>query len=202
MRAIHQRGLATDSLQRQLALTLVEIGRPEEAIAVVGPLLAVSAGGAEPEDLVTYGLALSASDRNDEAAGILKQALAIEPRSTRALEAAALVAIRSEKYDQAEVLALQALAVDDSSSTSWNFLGIALYSSGREGALEAWQRCVDLDPGQFDALFNIAMVGSELGSPEVARQALERFIANAPEQRYREDLEIARQALAGLSESD
>jgi tetratricopeptide (TPR) repeat protein len=200
MRATRERGWATDALERQLALTLVETGRPVEAISIVEPLLEKSAGGEEPEDLVTYGLALSAAGRHPEGASALDRALALEPNSTRALEAAALVAIRQERYDDAEALARRSLAVNEQLATSWNFLGIALYSAGREGALEAWQWCVELDPLQFDALFNIGMVGSELGEPEVARQALERFIATAPERRYREDLELARQALAALQE--
>jgi tetratricopeptide (TPR) repeat protein len=198
MWAVNEQGYATDALKRQLALTLVETGRPHEAIAIVEPLLENSAGGEEPEDLVTYGLALSGAGLHSEGASALDRALALEPGSVRALEAATLVAIRRERYDDAESLARRSLAIDDQSPTSWNFLGIALYSAGREGALAAWQWCVELDPRQFDALFNIAMIGSELGDPEAARDALEQFIATAPESRYRDDLALARQALADL----
>ena len=45
MQAAREEGLATDALERQLALTLVEIGQPEEAIAIVTPLLERTAGG-------------------------------------------------------------------------------------------------------------------------------------------------------------
>jgi arylsulfatase A-like enzyme/tetratricopeptide (TPR) repeat protein len=198
MQAARQEGLATDALERQLALTLVEIGRPEEAIAIVTPLLERAAGGAEPEDLVTYGLALSATGRQAEAADALSRSLAIDETSTRALEAAALVAVRREKYSAAEALALRALGLNDGLPTSWNLLGIALYSSGKEGAVEAWKRCVELDPRQFDALFNLGMVGAELGRPEEAREALEQFLSSAPPARYAEDLELARETLAAL----
>lgn len=198
MRSIRERGLATDVVERQLALTLVELGRAAEALAVIEPLITAAGESPEPEDLLTYGLALSGVGRNEAAQTEFERGLAIEPSAVRIIEASALVAFRQRHFDQAATRAQRALDLDDTLSASWNILGVALHSSDQTGALEAWQRCVELDPRHFDALFNLGVVAAEMRRVEVARPALERFLAQAPPARYAADFEVARRLLTEL----
>jgi arylsulfatase A-like enzyme/Flp pilus assembly protein TadD len=199
MRRVQQRGRATPALKRQLALSLIEVGRPEEALLLLDSLLATPTGTAlQPEDLVTLALALSAVERQEEAAQILQRALKMDPESPRTLEAAGLVALRRDSYGEAAAFAGRALQRNQDLPDAWNILGVALYSDGKEGALEAWIRSVELDASQYDALRNIWLVASELERLDLMKWALERFVESAPEERYEADIEEARQRLRTL----
>src|SRR6185436_20597220 len=73
---------------------------------------------------------------------------------------------------------------------AWNNLGVALFQLGQpEAALDAWQQAVDLKPDLWDALWNLGLKAADLGRAKQARQALERFVAGAPPERYAEDIE-------------
>jgi tetratricopeptide (TPR) repeat protein len=65
-------------------------------------------------------------------------------------------------------------------------------------AVEMWNRAVDADPHQYDALFNIGLLEGRAGHTAEARRALQRFVDTAPRERYGKDVETARQALAAL----
>jgi superkiller protein 3 len=93
----------------------------------------------------------------------------------------------------------QALALNDRLPISWNTLGVVLFQEGdAAGALAAWQRAIDLDPRQVDALYNIGLVAADSGRAAQARTALERFVKSAPPDRFRAELARARQILARL----
>jgi tetratricopeptide (TPR) repeat protein len=65
-------------------------------------------------------------------------------------------------------------------------------------AVESWNRAVQVDPRQYDALYNIAMVESRVGHREEARRAFTQFIETAPKSSYGPDIAAARQALAQM----
>ena len=66
------------------------------------------------------------------------------------------------------------------------------------GALTAWRRCIELDPAQFDTLYNLGVKAAELGDPDLARRSLARFVAEAPAERYAADKGYAAAMLARL----
>jgi tetratricopeptide (TPR) repeat protein len=66
-------------------------------------------------------------------------------------------------------------------------------------AIEFWRRAVESDPGQFDALFNLALALAD-ASPREAVPYLDRFVREAPPQRYRADIEQARALLRAFGE--
>jgi len=83
---------------------------------------------------------------------------------------------------------------------AWNTLGVARYrTSGPRPAMEAWQRALALDPRRLDVLFNLGLVATEAGDRQVARQALERFVEQAPPERFAADIARARAALRRLA---
>jgi len=64
-----------------------------------------------------------------------------------------------------------------------------LKSGDRKGAVAAWQRAVDLDARNFDALYNLGTALSRDGDSNAARPYLEQFLRTAPPAFYAKDLQ-------------
>jgi tetratricopeptide (TPR) repeat protein len=92
----------------------------------------------------------------------------------------------------------RALTLDAGNAGALNGLGFAHARLGdMPKAIEFWRRAVESDPGQFDALFNLALALAD-ASPREAVPYLDRFVREAPPQRYRPDIEKARAMLRRL----
>jgi arylsulfatase A-like enzyme/Flp pilus assembly protein TadD len=195
MREAQRRGAASDNLLCQLGLTLAELGRPEEGVEVLRPL--VGRGG--PRFLDALAQALSDAGRQEEAASALRQALAAEPDDAAAYEEQGMVELRRGHWAAARASCERALRLNDRLPRAWNDLGVALFQLGEPAAaLDAWQRAVDLDAGMLDALWNLGTKAAALGRPEQARRALARFLEVAPEDGHQADREKARGLLRNL----
>ncbi|HEV8632182.1 MAG TPA: sulfatase-like hydrolase/transferase [Thermoanaerobaculia bacterium] len=195
MRQARARGSASANLQRQLALTLAEQGKIDEARAVVAPL----AGAGDAEARVILALTDSEAGRQREAFEQLQGVLADDAHDAGAWETLALVELRLGHWPRARDAARRAVEFEASRSRAWNDLGVALFQLGdAPGALDAWQRAVALDPQLWDALWNLGIQASKHGRTQVARDALSRFVAAAPRDRYGKDIEEARRLLAAL----
>jgi len=186
-------GRAKEAFRRDLARLLAENGRTQEALEVLGPLAGKDADAAT---LTTTAHALSDAGRHQEAAGLLEQVLAADPKNAQAHELLGVVYLRLERPRDARVQLEQALALNRRLPSAWNTLGVALYTlEGPAAALEAWRQAVALDGTQYEALLNIGLVSAQSGRRDQARQALQRFVATAPPQRFAADIEKARQLL-------
>jgi arylsulfatase A-like enzyme/Flp pilus assembly protein TadD len=195
MEAARRLGATTPSLDRQLGLTLAELGRHGEALTVLEPL----AAGDDVEALSAYALALLEAGRLDAAELALDRLRTLDPEHPAAPARRALLELRRGRFEEARAAAERALALNDRLGRTWNDLGVALFQLGREAeALDAWQRAVELEPHLFDALYNLGTKALAADQPERARAALERFVAVAPEARYGADLRRARVLLARL----
>ncbi len=195
MRKARAGGLATDSLQRQLGLTLAETGRAGEAVEILRPL----AERADARSRNALALALSEAGRQKEAYELLQKVLADDAGNAKAWEQLGLIELRLAHWSQARDHSRRAVELDPALALGWNNLGVALYQLGQAGeALDAWQRAVDLDPSLWDALWNLGTKAIEHGRPKQARAALERFVAGAPGERYAGDREKARGMLEKL----
>ncbi len=189
----HERGATTPALLRQLALSLSAAGRYQEAINALDPMAVTG----DPDALNALGVVMSEAGDQRSAAAVLRKVFARDPRNAAAHETLALVALRTGAWSEAENHARQSVALGPRRDQAWNYLGSALYSQGdKPGALLAWQRTVEVEPRNFDALFNLGLVARELGRDDVARAALSRFLAGAPPAKYGPDLEKARNWLA------
>lgn len=192
-----RRAAARDELTRQLGMALAESGRADEAVAVLAPL----AAGDDPDTLRALGSAQSDAGDQPAAAATLERACRLSPEDPSILEALGMVALRQDDPVRARDLLRGALAGNERSATAWNTLGVALYSTdGPRAALGAWQRAIELEPRLWDALYNVGLVAASLGEKEVARRALGRFVAEAPGERFADDLAKARAALASLGD--
>lgn len=189
------RGVNTPAGLRQLALLLVRRGRAEESVALLEPL--ESEG--DPDDLNALAVALSETGHQERAREILERVLALDADNPPAHQHMALVALRQRDWRQAETRARRALDADDALPDAWNYLGVALQSQDRpREALAAWERALTLAPNDFDVLFNFGLVAAQSGDPVRARRAFERFVAEAPADRYAEDLPRVQEMLRRL----
>ena len=191
-----QAGLDSGELRRKAGLALSEEGQPRAALALLAPL----AQSADVEVLVVIGIALSDAGQQDPAADVLTRALARDPRSARAEETLGLVELRRDRLGEARSHLQRALDLDDRLPGAWNSLGVVRYRlEGGASACAAWERAVALDASQFDALFNLGLVATEIGRTETARQALRQFVASAPKEVHGADIAKAQALLRRLS---
>lgn len=195
MRDARAKGSASDSLLRQLGLTLAETGKAAEAIEVLRPLTKKGS----PEAGNALALALSEGGKQKEAFDTLQQVLKTDPDNPKTFELLALVKLREGDWAQARDYARKALELNPTLPLAWNNLGVALFQLRQpDQALDAWQKAVDFDPKLWDALWNLGVQAAGRGRKDQARKALERFVAGAPP-RYAEDVRKARDLLARLA---
>ena len=193
LRAALRRGVDRESLRRQLALALAENGRGAEGVEVLKSL----AGSRDAATQSALGLAYADAGRFPEALGALERARKIAPEDPTTFENSGVVELRSGRPDEAKRFLEQALARNPRLPVSWNTLGVVRYQQrDAAGALAAWEKAVALDPRQFDALFNLGLVAAQAGRREQAIEALRRFVATAPPERFGPDLEKARRWLS------
>ncbi len=195
MRRARADGAVTDTLLRQLGLTLAEAGDAAGAEGVLRPL----ADSGDPRSLNALALALTEAGRYREAEAVLEQTLAADPDNPKALQQLGLVELRRGRWTTARDRCRRALELNDRLPLAWNNLGVALYQlADAGGALDAWQRAIELDPELWDALYNLGTKALEHGRDDQAREALRRFIDAAPKERYAADLRRARVLLNRL----
>jgi tetratricopeptide (TPR) repeat protein len=180
--------LADESLRRHLAQALSESGRPAEAVEVLRPYEQTG----EPDTLAVLGIALSDAGRHNEGERVLRRLIAQDESDPKAHENLGIVLLRMSRAAEARAELRRALDLNGSLPIAWNTLGVALYQlEGPEAALTAWRKAYELDPRQYDALFNTGLVAASLGRRDEARDALARFARTAPPQRFGADIRKA-----------
>jgi len=90
--------------------------------------------------------------------------------------------------DRAAAAFQRAVGADPSYGEAWRWLGAALIDSDRAAAIDAWQHAERLQPGDYDLLFNLGMVMAESDRPAGALPYLQRFVREAPRERYGRDI--------------
>ena len=65
---------------------------------------------------------------------------------------------------------------------------VALRSGDRQAAIDVWKQAVQLDPRNFDAIYNAGTTLARDGQPDAARPYLELFLKTAPPAFYAKDL--------------
>jgi len=186
-------GRAKEAFRRDLGLLLAQSGRTQEALEVLQPL---SSQSAEPATLTVMAHALADAGRTDEATALLDRALAADAHNAAAHELLGTIDLGLRKPEEARAHLQQAVALNPRLPAAWNSLGVALYAvEGPDAALKAWQQAVALDKTQYDALLNIGLVAAKSGRLDQARQALHRYVATAPPERFAPGIEKARQLL-------
>src|SRR5947208_16913395 len=97
--------------------------------------------------------------------------------------------MRLGRHDRAREACRKVLELDPTSAKACENLGEDELATGELAkAVPDLQRALDLEPRLFDALYNLAMALDRLGRRDEARPLIERFIREAPQQRYSDDI--------------
>ncbi len=183
--------VADESLRRHLALALSEAGRPAEAVETLRPF----EQSGEPETRAVLGYALSDSGSHEEGERVLRRLAAEDDTDPQVHEKLGVVLLRMSRPAEARAELERALELNDGLPTAWNTLGVALFQLGgpqaADSALTAWRKAYELDPRQYDALYNTGLVAMSVNRRDVAREALTQFARTAPPQRFAEDIRKA-----------
>jgi arylsulfatase A-like enzyme/Tfp pilus assembly protein PilF len=91
-----------------------------------------------------------------------------------------------------------AVSADPAYADAWQALGAALVASDPAGAIDAWRHAERLRPRDYDLLYNLGVVLAESRRPADALPYLERFVREAPPDRYADDLPRVRAIIGRL----
>jgi arylsulfatase A-like enzyme/Tfp pilus assembly protein PilF len=177
-----------------LGAYLNEAGRGKEAAAV----LQVYADRKDPDldILLARGAALAQEGRTREAIATFERALAIDPSNAAAKANLGTVYLLVRDYPRARAIMQEALALDPDVSRAHNALGvIAAETHHPDEAIEHWKRAVEINPREWDTIFNLGKLLRQQGREAEARPYLERFVREAPPALYGPDIQGLRSLL-------
>jgi arylsulfatase A-like enzyme/Flp pilus assembly protein TadD len=193
------RGVTDLSLLALLGSYLLDVSDLPRALGLLEGLADDHPEFAEAHNYL--GVAYARLGRARDAERAFTRVLELDPSSASASNN--LGSLFLERGDDAKaVLQLKrALELDPSSASASNGLGVAHARAGDlESAIAAWRRAVELSPTQYDAMLNLGLALADR-TPSEAVLFLQRFVREAPEARYRIEIQKARALLRELSSS-
>jgi arylsulfatase A-like enzyme/Flp pilus assembly protein TadD len=188
--------LAPDDAQTAstVASHLNDLGRFRESAELLEPY----AGRSEPslDVLLTRGAALAETQRTDEALAVFRRALDLAPTSARILVDVGNVHLAARQYEPAREAFDQAIARQPDLARAHNGLGVLAAETGHlDEAVARWKKAAELDPQDWDTLYNLGRALRRAGRDAEARPYVERFAREAPPALYARDIREARQWL-------
>jgi arylsulfatase A-like enzyme/Flp pilus assembly protein TadD len=109
-----------------------------------------------------------------------------------------LFELQSARPEQAVAALRQAVDREPMYAEAWQALGAALARTNPGGAIDAWRHAEPLLPRDYDLLFNLGMLTAQSGNPHAAIPYLQRFVAEAPRERYAADIARVQKQLDAL----
>jgi choline-sulfatase len=185
-------GILAEGLHRRHALGLVSAGRAAEAVEELQPYATTGAA----ETRTALAAALARAGRAKDAQAMLQELLVGYPDHAPAHAMLGMIELQLGDPKAAELSLRRAVELDSRVPGAATSLGMALIQLGKpEEALEAWRQAFTADSRQYEALYNFGIVSLRMGHGAASRQALQRFIAEAPPERYRSEIAQARRLL-------
>jgi tetratricopeptide (TPR) repeat protein len=142
------------------------------------------------EALNGLGIAYSDANRYADADRTFKKVLELDPTNGLAFQNLATTtlkpALESGKPTPAalalaEDYARKAINADPTLAGAYTTLGVIMSNTNRKrDAIEAWKRAVGLDPGDFNALYNLWFELARAGRQQEAAQYGQQYLATAP----------------------
>jgi choline-sulfatase len=186
---------AFSTAQGQLASMQRQSGDLAGAIATLEEM--VRRGIADQRLMIVLADYLAASGALPKALALLDAVVIAHPDEVEALNSLGVVAMRMGRHDRAREAFRKVLELDPTSATAYANLGADALSSGNlQGAVGDLTRALELDPRQYTVLYNRALALDSLGRREEARRDMERFVNEAPAERFAPDIARFRALLA------
>jgi len=179
--------------QRQSPELLAKLGAAlREAGDLRGAAVALEqarrAGDQNPELLNDLGVVYAGLNRAADARAMFDELLRRAPNAAGSWFNLGMFELEHQHRDRAAAAFQRAVGADPSYGEAWRWLGAALIDSNRAAAIDAWQHAERLQPGDYDLLFNLGMVMAESDRPAGALPYLQRFVREAPRERYGRDI--------------
>ena len=195
-------GAPDRDIRIRLGIYLAESGSdPRKAIALLEGMPAH-----DVEALNGLGVAYSSAARYDDAVAVFKRVLALDPTNGLAYQNLASMTLRQAMnagdaagVAAAEQYARRALEADPSLPDAYTTLGVILSQTGRKPeAIDAWKRAVEIDAGQFNALYNLWLELARAQRRDEAIRYGRQFVQTAPRAFFARDIdEVSKYLNAG-----
>ena len=200
-----QNGAPERDVRIRLGTYLAEGG--DDSAKAIKVLETLPANDAEAQN--SLGIAYIDAGRFDDATKTFRRVLALDPTNGLAYQNLAVAALkqahatkaepdRSAKLKEAEADALQSINFDPTLAGSYTILGVLLSETGRKAqAIENWRHAVELDPTEFDALYNLWLELAAANQRDEAVKYGRQFVATAPPAPYGKAIEEIRRYIGG-----
>jgi len=189
------RGIDAREIQGRLGSAYLAAGDLKRAQAALEPVSDPAlAGGLEA--LNSLGVVLTQTGQHERARRAFNTVLERSPHAATTWNNLGLLELADRRVDQAARAFEQAVAADPRFGQAWEGLGASRVAADPAGAVEAWRRALELEPRNYDLLFNIAAVLHDHGRTSDARPYIERFVREAPADRYQREIATFRAWLA------
>jgi arylsulfatase A-like enzyme/Flp pilus assembly protein TadD len=177
---------ASPELLARLGIALREAGDLAAAARTLEQ--ARAAGAQNPELANDLGVVYARMGRAREARTLFDELLASDPGDATTWNNLAVLELSSGRPAEAAVAFRRAVDADPGRGDAWQGLGAALVDRDRPAAIAAWRTAERLRPHDYDLLFNLGSVLAESPTPAEALPYLERFVREAPRDRYGADI--------------
>jgi arylsulfatase A-like enzyme/Tfp pilus assembly protein PilF len=125
----------------------------------------------------------------EKSIALLEAVVAAHPDYAEAYNSLGVASMRAGRHDRARAAFRKVLELDPTSAKAYENLGAdELAVRELAAAVADLQRALELDPQLWDALYNASMALDALGRRQEARPYIERFVREAPAQRYAQDI--------------
>jgi arylsulfatase A-like enzyme/Flp pilus assembly protein TadD len=177
-----------------LGAYLTEAGRPREAVALLDPY--VRAAAVDYDVVTALGLAQAALGQAAGARESFEAARRLDPGNAMPLVNLGTLALVAGDRPAARSLLTEALSLDPSTAKAHNTLGVMAAQEGRlDEAIDRWRTASDLNPRDYQTLFNLGSTLDRLGRPGEAEVYFRQYLAVAPPALEARDIERVRRRL-------
>jgi arylsulfatase A-like enzyme/Tfp pilus assembly protein PilF len=191
-----KRGVTSPELQARLGTAYLTVGDLDRASATLAPVARPEIPGGL-DAMNSLGIILTQQRRYDRARKLLSDVLARSPRSATTWSNLGLLELQDHRLAEASRAFEQAVAADPRLGQAWEGLGASRIGADPAAAIDAWRRALELEPRNYDLLFNLVATLRDRGRAAEARPYAERFVREAPPERYTRDIEAIRSWLNG-----
>ncbi len=178
----------------RMGQALAAAGELREAHDVLAAAVAAAAG--DPEPLNELGVVLLRQGETDAARRAFERLLDADSTAIGTWYNVGLLELGAQRPVQAAAAFRRVVELDQGHADAWRGLGAALAANDARQAIEAWKHVVELEPRDFDTVYNLGVLLAETGRRTEAIPYLQRFLAEAPRDRYARDFPRIRALLA------